>query len=552
MEEIYLSEKEKTEHEYEGEKSEERKNKEGNQSLNLPKHLEKEENINKINENNEFQKEKEKGSIKTEEIKDKNKIMEEDENSKDDIKDYDGVGDDDDYDDYDIPPYSKEDDRLSTKARKGSGNDRNIFSYGFFNTLTTTITFKDKYIIDLTDKLAPNVFRGKNMENNKELIFKFAKMNQPYLLNEAEILIELYNIERVPKIVTIGSSGPYYILAMNYIGPSLQDCLEKCDGKFTLGTTLKISIQILNIVKQIHEKGVALRYLKPENMLIGIGENKDFVYIIDFDLAKKIIINNEHIKNGKEEHCLGNKNFISINLHNYIIPTRRDDIESLGYNLIYFMKGVFPWKHCDHNATKNKKINIPVDELCSGLPDEFKEFIIYARKLEFSEKPNYEYLNNLLLKAAEKNNIDINSVKYDWEVKNEKLEKIFNEMKLRDNSSNTLGTNSQEKYNDEVNKNNKDEEKKKVDEFEKCENDVKENTKNENENVDLVKEEKEEHGKNENNKISGNKNNEENVKKDKKVKNKLKNNQKVYRSISYILIFIFIYILFFSKIRHLF
>ena len=203
---------------------------------------------------------------------------------------------------------------------------------------------------------------------------------------------------------------------------------------------------------------------------------------------------------------------------------------------------------------KNKKINIPVDELCSGLPDEFKEFIIYARKLEFSEKPNYEYLNNLLLKAAEKNNIDINSVKYDWEVKNEKLEKNINEMKLSDASSNTLGTNSQEKYNDEVNKNNKDEEKKKVDEFEKCENDndVKENTKNENENVDLVKEEKEEHGKNENNKISGNKNNEENVKKDKKVKNKLKNNQKVYRSISYILIFIFIYILFFSKIRHLF
>ena len=232
MEERYLSEKEKTEHEYEGEKSEERKKEEGNQSLNLPKHLEKEENINKI--------------------------MEEDKNSIDDIKDYDGVGDDDDYDDYDIPPYSKEDDRLSTKARKGSGNDISIFSYGFFNLFTTTtITFKDKYIIDLTDKLASNVFRGKNKENNEELIFKFEKMNQSNLLNEAEILIELYNIERVPKIVTIGSSGPYYILAMNYIGPSLQDCLEKCDGKFTLGTTLKISLQILNIVKQIHEKGVA-------------------------------------------------------------------------------------------------------------------------------------------------------------------------------------------------------------------------------------------------------------------------------------------------------
>ena len=68
-------------------------------------------------------------------------------------------------------------------------------------------------------------------------------------------------------------------------------------------------------------------------------------------------------------------------------------------------------------------MDISLDELCEGLPEEFKEFIKYARDLGFEQKPDYCYLNGLLLRAADKNGIDIDKVKYDWDIKKEEEEK---------------------------------------------------------------------------------------------------------------------------------
>ena len=458
---------EKAEHGYEGEKenSEDHHTKKDNQSLssNSNKSVKKEENKIEIIENNEKQSKKEKDSIKNEEKENENKIIEENKLSAEETKGNEGNDDE-----YDIPVKDKENDGFSVKARKGS-DDVGFYYNPFFdyNTNSRTITFQDKYIIYLNDKLAKNVYIGKSIENNQKLIFKIDFRLGKDLLNEADILISLYNIERVPKMKSIDILGNNIILIMNYIGPSLQDCLDKCDGCFTLGTTLKVSIQLLNILKQIHEKGVVLRYLKPENMVIGTGENKDYVYIIDFDLAKKIIGDWEHIKEEKAEHIKGNLYFMSINIHNYIEAARRDDIESLGYNLIYFMKGEFPWQNCDKKAIKEKKINIPLDELCSGLPDEFKEFIAYARNLKFSEKPDYEYLNGLLLKAAEKNNIDINTIKYDWEINDEKIQNLIEKYKMRDTINNTKQINRKE-----VDSNTKDEEGKKLNTIENCKKEI--------------------------------------------------------------------------------
>ena len=74
----------------------------------------------------------------------------------------------------------------------------------------------------------------------------------------------------------------YFILIMELLGPSLGALKERSNGKFSLVTTLKISIQVLNILEQIHDKGVIIRYLKPDNMSLGLNKNKNFVYLIDF------------------------------------------------------------------------------------------------------------------------------------------------------------------------------------------------------------------------------------------------------------------------------
>jgi serine/threonine protein kinase len=219
---------------------------------------------------------------------------------------------------------------------------------------------------------------------------------------------------------------------MDLLGPSLGTLKKKCKGKFSLATTLKISIQLLNILEQIHDKRVIIRYLKPDNMVLGLNENANFVYLIDFGTAKFYIKKGEHIKYVENRyHIKGNRDFIYINYHKRIEASRRDDIESLGYNLVNFMKGKLPWTDLnDSKLILQKKIDTSLDELCEGLPGEFKEFIDYARKLEFKERPNYSYLNELLIKAAKNNDIDLDKVEYDW------INLKINEKKVKDVSSN--------------------------------------------------------------------------------------------------------------------
>ena len=318
-------------------------------------------------------------------------------------------------------------DNLSVKARVSSDDEEDeridrinkiLFYRWKLNELLSSI---EGYSIKFEEKLAPNVFKGINKKTKKKVIFKIEEINddlQVKLVNESKILISLYKLERTPKIENIKMNYPYMVLITNYIGPSLRYYMKKCGGNFSLATTLKISIQIFNTLQQIHDIGIILVYLKPANLLMGIGENKDYAYIIDFDFAKFYIKDGEHIKEEKVDHIVGNRDFISINLHNYLHPSRRDDIESFGYNLVYFMKGKFPWSEIYHTEEiKEKKISTSLDELCEGLPEEFKEFIQYARNLKFEEKPDYEYLKGLLQKVIEKNNIDINTVQYDWTIK---------------------------------------------------------------------------------------------------------------------------------------
>ena len=283
------------------------------------------------------------------------------------------------------------------------------------------IPIGDTFFLDARKKISTSsnreVHPGRKRDDNKLVSIKLEKIcHSPTLFKEAKALRHLKDIERIPNLIWMGEQGKYFILIMDLLGPSLGFLKEKCNGKFSLATTLKISVQLLKILEQIHDKGVIIRYLKPDNMVLGLNENANFVYLIDFGTAKFYIKKGEHIKYVENKyHIKGNRDFISINYHKRIEASRRDDIESLGYNLVNFMKGKLPWTDLnDSKLILQKKIDTSLDELCEGLPGEFKEFIDYARKLEFKERPNYSYLNQLLIKVAKNNGIDIDKVEYDW------------------------------------------------------------------------------------------------------------------------------------------
>jgi len=152
---------------------------------------------------------------------------------------------------------------------------------------------------------------------------------------------------------------------------------------------------------------------------MGIGKNAHIVYIVDFGLSKKYIQDSKiadyldkHIpyKEGKE--LTGTARYASINTHMGIEQSRRDDLESIGYVMMYMLRGILPWQNMKAKDTKTKykmimekKIATPAEVLCKGFPNEFAAFINYTKGLKFEEKPDYKYLKGLMISARKNNKI---------------------------------------------------------------------------------------------------------------------------------------------------
>ena len=210
-------------------------------------------------------------------------------------------------------------------------------------------------------------------------------------------------IQGLPKFYGFGDKNDYYYLVQEFLGPNLMQLLNYCNRKkFTLGTVCLIAMQMLNRIEYIHKRHYLHRDIKPENICIGNEENTNTIYLIDFGLAKRFKDNktNQHIPYKEKKDFLGNEKFASINAHLGLEQSRRDDLMSIGYNLIYMLKGGLPWeglkvKDKSSNKLAEKKIQIPNDVLCSGLPNEFLHYLNYCKNLKFEERPDYKYLKGL-------------------------------------------------------------------------------------------------------------------------------------------------------------
>lgn len=137
---------------------------------------------------------------------------------------------------------------------------------------------------------------------------------------------------------------------------------------------------------------------------MGLRKNDCLVYAIDFGLAKQFRSANTHLHIPEVEvvNLTGTALYASINNHRNIEQSRRDDLESLAYVLIHFLRGSLPWQGCarrggkrNRNMILTKKKNTSIDDLCHDLPTEFSDFLNYARGLNFEESPDYDYLLRL-------------------------------------------------------------------------------------------------------------------------------------------------------------
>lgn len=222
----------------------------------------------------------------------------------------------------------------------------------------------------------------------------------------------------VPKVFHYDDKDK--ILVMSFLGPSLENLFDFCNRRFSLKTTCMIGIQCVRIIEHIHSKGYIHRDIKPDNFLIGVGSNRSKIFIVDFGLSKPYLEETSHIEYRNNKNFTGTYRYSSIRNHKGIEQSRRDDLEAIGYMLVYFLQGKLPWQglRISEKSKRNKEIykkkrTTSLKDLCEGLPDGFYEYLRYCRLLRFTATPDYDYLQNIFIHILTSEN-KIFDHNYDW------------------------------------------------------------------------------------------------------------------------------------------
>ena len=294
-----------------------------------------------------------------------------------------------------------------------------------------------------------NVYEAKNIIDKTQVAMKLEKrlILRSYLKNEYPFLYQLEGLG-IPKLISFGTNLEYNILVMELLGQSLESIRLKNGKKFNIKDTCMIGIQTIERIEFIHSKYIIHRDINSANLLLG-KDNPYLIYLIDFGFAKKYrsSTSGKHIKYGIVKIVEGTDLFLSTNATCGVEQSRRDDLESLCYTLIFLLKGSLPWQKFDKISDVKTKYNkiyvckkeISPNQLCDGLPDEFKEFVTYCKSLGFEQDPNYDYLKGLLQNVLIKKNCQIDFI-FSWTNKNkwEKFKKKLFHKNSNDNKNNSI------------------------------------------------------------------------------------------------------------------
>ena len=251
----------------------------------------------------------------------------------------------------------------------------------------------------------------------------------PQLIYEYKILSVL-KAEGFPKVYKHGTEGDFSVMVMERLGKNLETLFNECHRTFSLKTVLLIAEQAVKRIEYLHGNNFIHRDIKPENFLIGYESKASIIYLIDFGLSKryKDPFTGRHIPYLDGKSFTGTARYASINTHLGIEQSRRDDLESIGVMLIYFLKGSLPWQGLQANSKKekyklilNKKMAISIELLCKGLPTELATYMSYCRSMKFNERPDYSYIQHIFRDLYNKQSYTLD-LGYDWCVVSKKDE----------------------------------------------------------------------------------------------------------------------------------
>lgn len=227
----------------------------------------------------------------------------------------------------------------------------------------------------------------------------------------------------VPRTRHYMTTNTHNVLVMDLLGLSLESQLNEGNiRRLSLKSVLMIAIQALRRIEYVHSKSYVHRDIKPDNMLTGVHQDAATLYLVDFGLAKRYRdhVTKEHMPYRKGKPFAGTARYASIWTHMGIEQSRRDDLESLGYVLVYLFNGGLPWqgirianKKEKYSRILERKRNTTLRDLCKGMPSQVVDYFRLVRRLEFDERPDYSLLRNLFRAALERRQLQDDGV-FDW------------------------------------------------------------------------------------------------------------------------------------------
>uniref|UniRef100_A0AAR2J6Y3 non-specific serine/threonine protein kinase n=1 Tax=Pygocentrus nattereri TaxID=42514 RepID=A0AAR2J6Y3_PYGNA len=278
---------------------------------------------------------------------------------------------------------------------------------------------------------------GKNLYTNEYVAIKLEpiKSRAPQLHLEYRFYKQLGNSEGIPQVFYFGPCGKYNAMVLELLGPSLEDLFDLCDRTFSLKTVLMIAIQLITRMEYVHTRSLIYRDVKPENFLVGRPGSKrqHTIHIIDFGLAKEYIDpeTKKHIPYREHKSLTGTARYMSINTHLGKGDLRRDVILDLGSLIcvacgfsesalcnVGLFVGFFSLLQADTLKERYQKIGdtkraTPIEVLCESFPEELATYLRYVRRLDFFEKPDYDYLRKLFTDLFDRNGY-VFDYEYDW------------------------------------------------------------------------------------------------------------------------------------------
>ncbi|XP_073021001.1 casein kinase 1-like protein HD16 [Primulina eburnea] len=213
---------------------------------------------------------------------------------------------------------------------------------------------------------------------------------------------QVYNVlggsHGIPHVHFKGRQNDYYIMIMDMLGPSLWDVWNNNSHMMSIEMVACIAIEAISILEKLHSRGYVHGDVKPENFLLGPPGTTDEkkLFLVDLGLATRWrdTSTSLHVDYDQRPDVFrGTVRYASAHAHLGRTGSRRDDLESLAYTLIFLLRGRLPWQGFQGEnkgfLVCKKKMSTSPEALCCFCPAPFRQFVEYVVNLKFDEKPNY-------------------------------------------------------------------------------------------------------------------------------------------------------------------